>query len=78
MGVTLSFMLLLLFWERVQDTSFSGFRLWNRVFWERDFVLVFLKIVIRFWKPHKVILIRFESGRLPEKIYSGESNKKIY
>ena len=62
MDVTLSFMLILLPWERVQDTSFSGLRLGNRVFWEKDFVLVFLKIVIRLWKPHRVIMIRFESG----------------
>jgi len=75
MGVTLSFMVILLLWERVQDTSFSGYRLRNTVFWEKDFVFVFLKSVIRCWKPHRVILIRFDRSGPPEKIDSGESKK---
>jgi len=49
MGVTLSFMAILLLWEGVQDKSFSGFGLWNIVFWEKDFVFVLLKSVIRLW-----------------------------
>lgn len=76
MGVILSFMVILLLWERVQDTSFSGYRLRNTVYWEKDFVFVVLKSVIRLWKPHRVILIRFDRGRPPEKLNSGESNKK--
>ena len=76
MGVTLSFMVILLLWERVQDTSFSGYRLRNTVFWEKDFVFVFLKSVIRLWKPHRVILIRFDRGRPPEKFIQENQTKR--
>jgi len=77
MSVTLSLMVILLLWERVQDTIFYGYRLRITVFWEKDFVFVFLKRVIRLWKPQRVILIRFDRGRPPEELNSRESNKKI-
>jgi len=60
----------------VQDTSFSGYRLRNTVFWEKDFVFVFLKSVIRLWKPHRVILIRFDSVRPPEKFIQENQTKR--
>jgi len=59
MGMTMSFMVILL-WKRVQNTSFSGYRLRNTEFWEKDFVFMFLKNVTRHWKRHRVILIRFD------------------
>jgi len=76
MAVTLSFMIILLLWETVQDTSFSGYRLRNTVFWEKDFVFVFFKCVIRLWKPHRVILIRFDSVRPPEKFIQENQTKR--
>jgi len=69
-------MVILLLCERVHDTSFSGFRLRNTVFWEKDFVFVFLKSVIRLQKPQSVILIRFNRGRPPEKFIQENQTKR--
>jgi len=76
MGVTLSLLVILLLWDRVQDTSCSGFILRNTVFWEKDFVFVFLKNVIRLWKPYRVILIRLDRGRPPEKFIQENQSKR--
>ena len=76
MGVSLSFKVILLLWERGKDSRFSGFRLRNTVLWERDFFFVFLKGVIRLWKPHRVILIRFDRGRTPEKFIQENKTKR--
>jgi len=58
----------------IYHNSLQSYRLRNIVFWEKDFVFVFLKSVIKLWKHHRVILIRFDRFS-PEKINSGESNK---
>jgi len=69
-------MVILFLWERVQDTSFSGLR--NTVFWEKDFVFMFLKSVIRLWKPHRVIPIRVDRGRPPEKLMQENQTKRNF
>jgi len=47
------------------------------VFWEKGFVFVFLKRVIKLWTSSRVILIRFDKGRLPEN-YIQENQTKRY
>jgi len=66
MSVILGLMVILFLWKRVQNTSFSGYRLKNMVFWEKGFVFLFFKRVIRLSTPFRVILIRFDKGRPPE------------
>jgi len=48
----------------------------NTVFWEKNFVFVLVKGVIRLWKLHRVILIRFDRGRLPETLIQENQTKR--
>jgi len=48
----------------------------NTVFWEKNFVFVLVKGVIRLWKLHRVILIRLDRGRLPEKFIQENQTKR--
>lgn len=71
MSVILSLVRLFL-WEIIQDRSFSGYRLKNMVFWEKGFIFVFSKKVIRLWTPSRVIWIKFGRGRPPDEAESRE------
>jgi len=48
----------------------------NTVFWEKNFVFVLVKGVIRLWKLHRVILIRFDRGRPPETFIQENQTKR--
>lgn len=73
MGVILSPVVIFFLWERVQDTIVNSLK--HMLFWEKGFVFVFLKGVIRLWAPSGVILIGFDKGG--PQLDSRESNKKI-
>jgi hypothetical protein len=47
MGVMLSFVVMLFFWERGQNKGFSGYCLKDMLIWEKVFVFAFLEKVIK-------------------------------
>jgi hypothetical protein len=77
MGVILSFVVILSFWERCQNKGFSGYWLKHKLIWEKGFVFAFLEKVIGVYTPSRVIWIKFDRGTpSPPGLDSRESNKK--
>lgn len=62
MGVILSFVVILSFWERCQNKGFSGYWLKHKLIWEKGFVFAFLEKVIGVYTPSRVIWIKFDRG----------------
>jgi hypothetical protein len=74
----LSFVLIVLLWEREQNKGFSCYWLKDILIWEKDFVFMFLEKAISVYTNSRVIWIRYDKGRLPEELVSREPNKKSY
>lgn len=78
MGVILSFVVILSFWERCQNKGFSGYWLKHKLIWEKGFVFAFLEKVIGVYTPSRVIWIKFDRGTPPPRTRFQRIKQKGY
>jgi hypothetical protein len=76
MDVILSFVVILLLWEKGQYKGFSGYWLKDKLIWGKGFVFVFLEKEISVYTSFRVIWIRYDKRKVLEELDSRESNKK--